>query len=94
MLSKKQLEDACRCHLTMCHECEMAGEHIRPEESCVERAAEIALAYRDMLEQLEWAIIYDWDVKDNPMCKCPICGGRQFKGHEADCQLAALLREE
>jgi hypothetical protein len=47
-------------------------------------AAQTALAYREMLEQLEWV--------DNDYC--PICWQYKANGHAADCELAALLKEE
>jgi hypothetical protein len=81
MLTKKQLEDACRCHLTICHECEMAGEYIKPEESCVERAAETALAYRDVAIRL-------YDAASN---YCPVCDSNF--GHKPGCKFAELLKE-
>lgn len=46
-------------------------------------AAKTALAYRVMLERLEWV--------DNDYC--PICGQYKANGHANDCELAALLKE-
>ena len=79
MLMKRQLEDAARCTIIDCEDCSI------PCINTIEvtrRSARTALAYRDMLERLEWV--------DNDYC--PICRQYKANGHAADCELAALLR--
>jgi hypothetical protein len=51
-------------------------------------AAKTALAYRAMLERLEWSIKGNY-VAD----ECLICGNARYQGHKPDCELAALLKE-
>jgi len=103
MLTKKQLIDAARCHYTpKCHkECsfyykmEIADDCVIND--CTLKIAELAqtaLAYRAMLERLEWrSFAGEHGFVDN----CPICGGSKpdgiFGGHWPDCELAALLKE-
>lgn len=91
MLSKKQLLDAAKC-CCECDECacEMVGYRY---EHCIKATAETALAYREMLERLEWrSFAGEHGFVDN----CPICGGSKpdgiFGGHRPDCELAALLK--
>lgn len=85
ILNKKQLEDAIKCRDfgTGCCDknkkrCSAGGVGM-----CIENAACTALAYRDMLERLEWV--------DNDYC--PICWQYKANGHANDCELAALLKE-
>jgi hypothetical protein len=80
MLTKKQLEDAARCAIIDCAECSMYC--INTIET-TRRCGRAALAYKEMLERLEWA--------DNDYC--PICRQYKANGHAADCELAALLKE-
>ena len=79
MLTKRQLEDAARCTIIDCAECSMYC--INTIET-TRRCGRAALAYREMLERLEWV--------DNDYC--PICRQYKANGHAADCELAALLR--
>ena len=81
ILNKKQLEDAIKCDAN-CQNCSLIriGEY---ESDCIPEIAQTALAYREMLEWLEWV--------DNDCC--PICWQYEANGHAADCELAALLRE-
>lgn len=88
VLTKKQLEDAARCHETWCAacSCEKTGSRLF---ACLEQAARTALTYREMLERLEWCI------RDTQLGHyCPICGKNESKGHAPNCELAALLRAD
>ena len=85
MLTKKQLLDAAQC-CSECVECacEMVGYRY---EHCIKATAQTALAYRAMLERLEWA-----GLTNSNCYYCAICGRRKEKGHQPDCELAALLK--
>ena len=89
ILNKKQLEDAAEClarfHERTCGQCSCNKFRYGYVGSygCTENAAKTALAYREMLERLEWV--------DNDYC--PICWQYKANGHAADCELAALLKE-
>ena len=100
MLTKKQLIDAARCHYTpKCHkECsfyykmEIADDCLIND--CTLKIAELAqtaLAYRAMLERLEWSLKIH--VVDIDLYFCPVCEKRKEAGHEPGCELAALLKE-
>lgn len=78
MLSRRQLEDAARCTIIDCAECSMYC--INTIET-TRRCGRVALAYRDMLERLEWV--------DNDYC--PICRQYKANGHANDCELAVVL---
>jgi hypothetical protein len=91
MLTKKQLEDAARCRKIYCEDCSF--REIPHCGSCDfdlrrELIAQTALAYREMLERLEWA-----GLTNSNCYYCVICGRRKEKGHQPDCELAALLKE-
>jgi len=88
MLKKRQLEDADKCTSLKCTNCNMVGDI----EICVEKLAQTALAYRAMLERLEWSGLSGYGT-DKPIWYCVVCGRRKEKGHAADCELAALLKE-
>lgn len=79
MLNKKQLEDIKKdkdeCGCITCVD--------------VSKALETALAYRQILEQLEWCVI----AKQGVDRRCPICMGLKSEGHDSDCELKALLQE-
>ena len=62
MLMKKQLEDAARCTIIDCEDCSVPciPTPIRSNKA----SARTALAYREMLERLEWVDNGDY---------CPIC---------------------
>ena len=79
MLMKKQLEDAARCTIIDCAECSMYC--INTIET-TRRCGRAALAYRNMLERLEW-------INND---HCPICQQCKTNGHANDCELAVLLR--
>jgi hypothetical protein len=87
MLTKRQLEDAAKCPQNgLCTKCEMDCVRTLYNgyfDGCISEAAQTALAYREMLERLEWV--------DNDYC--PICWQYKANGHAADCELAALLRK-
>jgi len=85
LLTKKQLLDAAKC-CSECYECacEMVGYRY---EHCIKATAETALAYRKMLERLEWIEHKDWLVE----C-CPFCKKGKNQGHAPDCELAKLLK--
>lgn len=87
MLSKKQLEDAAKCEERLCRGCEMLTDNAG---YCAQAVAQTALAYREMLERLEFA-----DHSDVGGWKCcPVCGvGINDRNHSSDCELAALLKE-
>jgi len=87
ILNKKQLEDAIKCDAT-CQNCSLIriGEY---KSDCIPAIAQTALAYRDMLERLEWSMPADRWGGDY----CPMCGNSDLEGHTADCELAALLKE-
>lgn len=95
MLTKKQLEDAVKCF--RCSECSMLT--IRKNNInvgvCIKELAQTALAYREMLERLEWQ---SFAGEHGFIANCPMCGGAKPDvlggGHEPDCELAALLKEE
>jgi hypothetical protein len=57
-------------------------------------AAQTALAYRSMLERLEWVEVGEREGKNEmiPAILCPSCDNWKEEGHKPDCELAALLR--
>ena len=85
ILNKKQLEDAAECGTDKpCSKCNCRDIRKRnPVCKCVSEVAQTALAYREMLEWLEWI--------DNDCC--PICWEYEANGHANDCELGALLKE-
>jgi hypothetical protein len=91
MLTKKQLEDAARCAIIDCEDCNVYC--INTIET-TRRSARTALAYREMLERLEWQ---SFAGEHGFTANCPVCGGAKPDvlggGHEPDCELAALLKE-
>ena len=97
MLTKKQLEDAAECltqfHKKTCGQCSCNKFRYGYVGSygCTENTAQTALAYREMLKELEWCSI---DYENRTESCCPVCGGWQKEGHIDDCELAALLKEE
>jgi len=90
MLTKKQLEDAARCMLIDCEDC---STHCVNTIEITRHAARTALAYREMLEQLEWnnrvPLMNYLPVYEH---RCPLCGCHEFNGHASTCKLAALLK--
>ncbi len=88
MLTEKQLKDATKCEQkAMCHTCAMANG--QGTADCTMRTAKTALAYREMLERLEWV----YDQQRNRMV-CPVCGAIKAwqPTHIKNCELAALLK--
>ena len=90
MLTKRQLEDATRCTIIDCEDCSI------PCINTIEvtrRAARTALAYREILERLEWQ---SFAGEHGFTANCPICGGAKPDvlggGHTPTCELAALLK--
>ena len=91
MLMKRQLEDAARCAIIDCEDCSI--QCINTIE-VTRQAARTALAYREMLERLEWSnkiplrkylpVLYEHH--------CPMCGQHKFNGHVPTCELAVLLK--
>ena len=79
LLTKKQLEDAARCMSIDCEDCSV---YCVNTIEVTRRAARTALAYRDMLERLEW-------INNN---HCPICQQCKTNGHAPTCKLTALLK--
>lgn len=49
----------------------------------IDSLKQTALAYREMLERLEWECNYT----------CKMCNGNKHTGHKPDCELAAMLKE-
>jgi hypothetical protein len=91
MLTKKQLKDAARCCGGLCELCSCNKTRMAYQD-CIREAAQTALAYREMLERIQFLAtqVYDNDhIAEN--C-CSICGGQGY--HEDDCELAALLKGE
>ena len=90
MLTKKQLEDAARCMLIDCEDCSV---YCINTIEVTRRAARTALAYREMLERLEWGnripLMNYLPVYEH---RCPLCGWHEFNGHAPNCKLATLLR--
>jgi hypothetical protein len=83
MLTKRQLEDAAEC---MSHDCESCGVREFAGGCCQIATAQTAIAYRVMLERLEW--VYNGGAQE-----CPWCQNSKGAGHSDDCELAALLKE-
>jgi hypothetical protein len=86
MLTRKQLEDVTMCPDIECEKCSAnviceGGGYINA------KAAQTALAYREMLERLEF-------TRDGCCITCPVCGGTKSLGHAAGCELAALLNDK
>lgn len=93
MLTKKQLEDAFNCWLGSCEKCSCNGlQREHGTFDCMVETIKTALAYREMLERLEWSGLSGYST-DKPIWYCVVCGRRKEKGHAADCELAALLKE-
>ena len=90
ILTKKQLEDAARCMIIDCEDCSV---YCINTIEITRRAAQTALAYRNMLERLEWnnriPLMNYLPVYEH---RCPICGWHELKGHAPTCKLAALLK--
>ena len=91
MLTKRQLEDAARCTIIDCEDCSVYC--INTIET-TRRCGRTALAYRVMLERLEWSLKGKLR-KTSPEREyyCPICENNKRIGHASDCELAALLKE-
>ena len=88
MLTKKQLKDAARCCGGLCELCSCNKTRMAYQD-CIREAAKTALAYREMLERLEWIEHKDWLVE----C-CPFCKKGKNQGHAPDCELAKLLKDD
>ena len=82
MLTKRQLEDMANCAN---HGCDSCTAKDTVGGACQIASAQTALAYREMLERLEFSNL-TWDGAE-----CAICGGRNE--HEDGCELAALLEK-
>ena len=74
MLTKKQLKELAKNY----------GMEVTVGDIPAVAAARAALAYREMLERLEWGAIDG---------TCPCCGNFEKHGHAPDCELAKLLKE-
>lgn len=90
MLSEKQLQDAKLCHGIKCSECSMKDED--NTGLYTERAAKTALAYRDMLKQLEWICVGESGEGEDVII-CSDCQNEKKDSHKADCKLAEMLKE-
>jgi hypothetical protein len=95
MLTKKQLEDITKCGDIDCKRCDM--QHIcivTQGEKTSKLIAKTAIAYRAMLERLEWR---SFAGEHGFILNCPMCGGSRpdvaGRGHKSDCELAKLLKE-
>ncbi len=90
MLTKKQLLDAVKCDAT-CQNCSLirVGEY---KSDCIPEIAKTALAYREMLERIQFLATQVYDNDHIAEDCCSICGGQGY--HEDDCELAALLKGE
>ena len=88
MLTKKQLVKVATCHGNRrCSEC--LGTENSVIEGCIVPTAKTALAYRDMLKKHVWhKRSFDGDYF------CIECHYNKSIGHQKDCELAALLKEE
>jgi len=90
LLTKKQLEDAARCMSIDCEDCSV---YCINTIEVTRQVARTALAYRDMLERLEWGnripLMNMLPVYEH---HCPVCGWHEFNGHAPTCKLAALLK--
>jgi hypothetical protein len=105
MLTGNQLRDAAKCEKKifkvdieaqeeMCQKCACSDGH----GGCAAmlEAAQTALAYRKMLERLEWALEpgtefpqTEWESK----YFCAICRNTKYVGHKHNCELVALLKD-
>jgi hypothetical protein len=90
MMSKKQLQDitSCRYCTTSKRECSTYKNSVMCDCPQIKEVAKTALAYREMLERLEWV----YDQQRNRMA-CPICSAIKDwqPTHVKNCELAALL---
>jgi hypothetical protein len=95
MLSLKKLQDAAKCRELNCIEnCSMFTEPDGICGECTESAAKTALAYREMLKQLEWSHKGTFNLYNGYAFNyCPMCGKHKEQGHSDICKLAELLRE-
>jgi len=88
MLTKRQLEDAAKCPQNgLCTKCEMDCVRTLYNgyfDGCISEAAQTALAYREMLEEV---------IKH--LSHCPFCKINRpwLYKHKDGCKLAALLKE-
>lgn len=91
MLTKRQLEDMANCAN---HGCDSCTAKDTVGGACQIASAQTALAYRVMLERLEWSLKGKLR-KTSPEREyyCPICENNKRIGHASDCELAALLKE-
>src|SRR5690606_39495778 len=92
MLKKRQLEDAARCTIIDCEDCSI--QWCINTIEVTRRCAQTALAYREMLERLEWQ---SFAGEHGFTANCPLCGGAKPDvlggGNEPDCELAARRKE-
>lgn len=86
VLSKKQLQDAARCgSKSTCFNCLAKPKGMNYRWQCIENPAQTALAYREMLERLEWGYGIDSSY-------CPECYWEKEEGHKPGCELAEMLK--
>lgn len=83
MLTKKQLEAISKCAYTICYKCDIQKDCPRMPEAA-SLAAQTAMAYREMLEEV---------IKH--LSHCPFCKINRpwLYKHKDGCKLAALLKE-
>ena len=95
MLTKRQLKDAFNCWFGSCEKCSCNGlQREHGTFDCMVETIKTALAYREMLERMEWSnripLMNILPVYEH---RCPLCGWHEFNGHAPNCELAALLKE-
>jgi hypothetical protein len=103
MLTKRQLEDAAECKFAQgCNK--KCGFYYEQElgdgditDGCsllIDELAQTALAYRKMLERLEWVVVGEREGEDEMIqaILCPSCDNWREEGHKDDCESAALLK--
>jgi len=92
-LNKKELEALAACpERRTCYQCLLEEDCKKCNTRVWSNTAKTALAYRAMLERLEW-IPYQDEGGIYPGECCPICNNNKSAGHTPDCELAALLKE-
>ena len=92
ILNKKQLEDAAECGTDKpCSKCNCRDIRKRnPVCKCVSEVAQTALAYREMLERIEWCCLTDYGIGRAPTC--PFCGNVKSKGHKPFCEWVVAMK--
>ena len=87
ILSKRELEE-----ITKCERVEVCKHDYVPCEYCGIEIARTALAYREMLERIEWCCLTDYGIGRAPTC--PFCGNVKSEGHKPDCEWVVAMKWE